>query len=138
MEIDLWTKTYNNDSIFNVAICSRLLQNFFNIAAFLISKMEILQSIDFYKCGCVNIDKKNLPNSVVVAVLQLIIGYVEVPDRDSVSKVIKFYINNDLTPKCTIDFYSPSELESYSSSTTFSFASGTISATNFKSLNNFH
>ncbi|KAM9997677.1 hypothetical protein ACTFIY_007324 [Dictyostelium cf. discoideum] len=25
MEIDLWTKTYNNDSIFNVGICSRLL-----------------------------------------------------------------------------------------------------------------
>ncbi|KAM9983584.1 hypothetical protein ACTFIY_000319 [Dictyostelium cf. discoideum] len=31
MEINLWAKTYNNDSIFNVAICSRLLQIFAGI-----------------------------------------------------------------------------------------------------------
>ncbi|EAL62473.1 hypothetical protein DDB_G0289921 [Dictyostelium discoideum AX4] len=157
--------------------------------------LEILQSIDFSKCGCVNIDKKQISQfsgsgaatatitcwlgrvlnneissdstifiqSIDDSQLIINIGFKQavkltsikfvsssnrVPDRDSVPKVIKIYTNNDqpnidfsviesLTPKCTIEFSSPSELESYSSSTPFSFASGTTTTnTNFKSVNN--
>ncbi|KAN0019376.1 hypothetical protein ACTFIU_002584 [Dictyostelium citrinum] len=147
--------------------------------------LEILQSIDFSKCGCVNIDKKQTTQSggsitswlgrvlnneiskdssifiqsiddsqliinigfkqpVKLSSIKFVSSSNKVTDRDSVPKVIKIYANNDqpnidfsviqsLTPKCTIEFSSPSELESYSSSTPFSF--GNFNQF-FKSVNN--
>ncbi|KAK5579443.1 hypothetical protein RB653_009126 [Dictyostelium firmibasis] len=65
-------------------------------------------------------------------------------DRESVPKIIKIYTNNDQpnidfsviqtqTPKCTIEYSSPSELESYSTSKSFTF--GNFNQ-HFKSVNN--